>query len=151
MNMRYRTLGRTGIRVGEIGMGCEGFSGKTVRQVREMVDLMDAAGVNCIDLYTPEPELLDNLGRAKGKICSPVPHMRRLAGRAVYADPLPGRGEGQFRRAAPPAADGLGGRGHDPLRGRHERLGYRGAKRHSGLCPGAEGCGNRSERRPVQP
>ena len=64
MNMRYRTLGCTGIRVGEIGMGCEGFSGKTVRQVREMVDLMDAAGVNCIDLYTPEPELLDNLGRA---------------------------------------------------------------------------------------
>ena len=64
MNMRYRTLGRTGIRVGEIGMGCEGFSGKTVRQVREMVDLMDAAGVNCIDLYSPEPELLDSLGRA---------------------------------------------------------------------------------------
>ena len=62
--MRYRTLGRTGIRVGEIGMGCEGFSGKTARQVREMVDLMDAAGVNCIDLYTPEPELLDSLGRA---------------------------------------------------------------------------------------
>ena len=62
--MEYRTLGRTGIRVSEIGMGCEGFSGKTAEQVREMVDLMDSAGVNCIDLYTPEPELLDNLGRA---------------------------------------------------------------------------------------
>ena len=62
--MEYRTLGRTGIRVSEIGMGCEGFSGKTAEQVREMVDLMEAAGVNCIDLYTPEPELLDNLGRA---------------------------------------------------------------------------------------
>ena len=62
--MQYRTLGRTGIRVSEIGMGCEGFSGKTAAQVRGMVDLMDSAGVNCIDLYTPEPELLDNLGRA---------------------------------------------------------------------------------------
>ena len=62
--MEYRTLGRTGIRVSEIGMGCEGFSGKTAAQVREMVDLMDSAGVNCIDLYTPEPKLLDNLGRA---------------------------------------------------------------------------------------
>ena len=62
--MQYRTLGRTGIQVGEIGMGCEGFSGKTAQQVREMVDLMESAGVNCIDLYTPEPELLDNLGRA---------------------------------------------------------------------------------------
>ena len=62
--MQYRTLGRTGIPVGEIGMGCEGFSGKSREQVREMVDLMEAAGVNCIDLYTPEPELLDNLGQA---------------------------------------------------------------------------------------
>ena len=62
--MQYRTLGRTGIRVSEIGMGCEGFSGKTARQVREMADLMESAGVNCIDLYTPDPELLDNLGRA---------------------------------------------------------------------------------------
>lgn len=62
--MQYRTLGRTGIQVSEIGMGCEGFSGKSAEQVREMVDLMESAGVNCIDLYTPEPALLDNLGRA---------------------------------------------------------------------------------------
>ena len=62
--MQYRTLGRTGIQVSEIGMGCEGFSGKTAEQVREMADLMESAGVNCIDLYTPEPALLDNLGRA---------------------------------------------------------------------------------------
>ena len=62
--MQYRTLGRTGIRVSEIGMGCEGFSGKTAAQIREMVDLMESVGVNCIDLYTPEPELLENLGRA---------------------------------------------------------------------------------------
>ena len=34
-------------------MGCEGFVGKTAEQIREMVDLMEAAGVNCIDLYTP--------------------------------------------------------------------------------------------------
>lgn len=40
--MEYRTLGRTGIRVGEIGMGCEGFVGKTAEQIREMVDLMEA-------------------------------------------------------------------------------------------------------------
>ena len=62
--MQYCTLGRTGIPVGEIGMGCEGFSGKSREQVREMVDLMEVAGVNCIDLYTPEPELLDSLGQA---------------------------------------------------------------------------------------
>ncbi len=62
--MQQRTLGRTGIQVGEIGMGCEGFMGKTAEQVMEMVDVMDAAGVSCIDLYTPNPDVRDNLGRA---------------------------------------------------------------------------------------
>ena len=41
--MQYRTLGRTGIRVSEIGMGCEGFDGKSREQIREMVDVMEAA------------------------------------------------------------------------------------------------------------
>ncbi len=62
--MQQRTLGRTGIQVGEIGMGCEGFMGKTAEQVMEMVDVMDAAGVSCIDLYTPNPDVRDSLGRA---------------------------------------------------------------------------------------
>ena len=78
--MQYRTLGRTGIQVGEIGIGCEGFIGKTGEQVREMVDLMVAAGVNCIDLYTPNPQVRIGLGAAmegrrerfvlQGHICS---------------------------------------------------------------------------------
>ena len=62
--MQYRTLGRTGIQVGEIGMGCEGFIDKTPEQVREMVDLMESAGVNCIDLYTPNPQVRSDLGAA---------------------------------------------------------------------------------------
>ena len=78
--MIYRTLGRTGIQVGEIGMGCEGFTGKTSEQVREMVDLMAEHGVNCIDLYTPNPQVRGDLGAAiegrrekfvlQGHICS---------------------------------------------------------------------------------
>ena len=78
--MQYRTLGRTGIQVGEIGMGCEGFTGKTAGQVLEMVDLMASAGVNCIDLYTPNPQVRGDLGAAlegrrekfvlQGHICS---------------------------------------------------------------------------------
>ena len=62
--MRYRTLGRTGVSVGEIGMGCEGFLDKPYEQVRELVDIMEAGGVNCIDLYTPNPDFRSNLGRA---------------------------------------------------------------------------------------
>ena len=66
--MNYRTLGRTGLQVGEIGMGCEGFVGKTAGQVRAMVDAMERGGVNCIDLYSPDPDLRRNLGEAlKGR------------------------------------------------------------------------------------
>ncbi len=62
--MVYRTLGRTGIRVSEIGMGCEGFVDKPYEQVLAFVDRMEALGVNCVDLYTSNPEVRSNLGRA---------------------------------------------------------------------------------------
>ena len=62
--MEYRELGRTGLKVSEIGMGCEGFVGKPYEEVRELVDAMEAGGVNCIDLYTPNPEFRSRLGRA---------------------------------------------------------------------------------------
>mgnify|MGYP000005084589 FL=1 len=62
--MQYRTLGRTGIRVSEIGVGCEGFLEKSPRQVGEWLDVCQAAGVNCIDLYAPNPEFRSSLGQA---------------------------------------------------------------------------------------
>lgn len=62
--MNYRELGRTGLRVGEIGMGCEGFVDRSYEEVKAYLDVMEAAGVNCIDLYTPHPELRTHLGRA---------------------------------------------------------------------------------------
>ena len=63
-SLEYRELGRTGLKVSEIGMGCEGFVGKPYAQVKEMVDVMEAAGVNCIDLYTSNPQVRTDLGRA---------------------------------------------------------------------------------------
>ncbi|MCI8551500.1 MAG: aldo/keto reductase, partial [Lawsonibacter sp.] len=62
--MNYHTLGRTGLKVSEIGMGCEGLVDKSYDQVQEFVDKMEALGVNCIDLYSPNPEMRSNLGRA---------------------------------------------------------------------------------------
>ncbi len=62
--MNYRPLGRTALSVSEIGMGCEGFLDKSAGEVRALVDAMERAGVNCIDLYSPNPDLRRNLGEA---------------------------------------------------------------------------------------
>lgn len=62
--MNIRALGATGIRVGEIGMGCEGFIGKTRQEVCEFLDVMERSGANLIDLYSPDPEMRSALGEA---------------------------------------------------------------------------------------
>lgn len=62
--MKYRILGKTGLKVSEIGMGVEGFIGKTPDEVRQMVDLMAQRGVNFIDFYSPDPVMLQNFGKA---------------------------------------------------------------------------------------
>lgn len=62
--MHYRTLGRTGLRVGEIGLGCEGFAGNGGALTDELLRVAEAGGVNYIDLYLPQPELRSRLGKA---------------------------------------------------------------------------------------
>lgn len=66
--MNYRKLGRTGIPVGEVGMGCEGFLEKSDKTVKQFLDIMEANGANCIDLYSPDPVMRSALGKAlKGR------------------------------------------------------------------------------------
>lgn len=62
--MRYRKLGKTEYMVSEIGMGCEGFVGKPEEEIRTFVDVMEKGGINCIDLYAPNPEMRSGLGKA---------------------------------------------------------------------------------------
>ena len=40
--MQYRELARTGLRVSEIGLGCEGFSGKTQAEAGDSLDTYGA-------------------------------------------------------------------------------------------------------------
>lgn len=62
--MEYRELGHTGLRVSEIGLGCEGFVGKTEEETQALMTQAVEAGVNCMDLYTPDPDLRSRVGRA---------------------------------------------------------------------------------------
>ena len=66
--MIYRELGNSGIRVSEIGMGCEGFVDRSPEECRQFVDMLERSGINCIDMYTPNPDFRSNLGAAlKGR------------------------------------------------------------------------------------
>lgn len=62
--MEYRILGRTGIRVSAIALGCEGLMNKSAGEVKADLDHAIARGVNFIDLYSPNPELRANIGAA---------------------------------------------------------------------------------------
>jgi len=62
--MRYRTLGRTGLKVGEIGLGTEYLNGPSRETVGAVVAEAVEAGVNYFDVLYSFPEYLDNLGAA---------------------------------------------------------------------------------------
>lgn len=62
--MNYRTLGRTGLQVSEIGLGSEVFVNKDDAFAQELLDYAVSAGVNYFDLYNPEPYVRDFFGKA---------------------------------------------------------------------------------------
>lgn len=66
--MQYKPLGNTGILVSEIGLGCEGFNNKDEKETLELFDYAISQGVNCMDLYSPKPDLHRRIARAlKGR------------------------------------------------------------------------------------
>ncbi|WP_367925393.1 aldo/keto reductase [uncultured Ruthenibacterium sp.] len=66
--MNYRELGRTGLMVSEIGLGCEGLVDHDGALVGPLMDAAESAGINCLDLYSPDPKMRSQLGKAlKGR------------------------------------------------------------------------------------
>ena len=62
--MNYRTLGRTGMKVSEIGLGSEAFVDREEQTSLEILNAAIKLGVNCFDLYNPEPYVRDAFGKA---------------------------------------------------------------------------------------
>ncbi|MDY2736204.1 aldo/keto reductase [Intestinibacter sp.] len=65
--MKYRTLGRTNIKVSEVGLGGEGFEKKTQEEVTKMIDTAIKEGINYIDIYNSNPEVRSYVGNALKK------------------------------------------------------------------------------------
>lgn len=61
--MEYRELGRTGIKVSVIALGCEGIVANEGALTEQLLNAAEQGGINCIDLYAPQPEMRSRLGK----------------------------------------------------------------------------------------
>ncbi len=61
--MRYRELGKTGLKVSEIGFGGE-WMDKSLDETRAVVEACEQAGINLLDCWMADPTRRSNLGDA---------------------------------------------------------------------------------------
>ncbi|MEG1191270.1 MAG: aldo/keto reductase [Oscillospiraceae bacterium] len=62
--MKYRQLGRTGLRVSEIGLGGEWLERHNTEEVKAVIDRCDELGINILDCWMSNPEVRGNIGAA---------------------------------------------------------------------------------------
>lgn len=62
--MKYRKLGRTGIQVSEIGLGCEHLQGMEYGGVKSVLEEALDQGINIMDVFMSEPAVRSHLGDA---------------------------------------------------------------------------------------
>lgn len=65
--MDYRILGRTGIKVSEIGIGGEGFENRSFEHCEALIDCAMENGINFFDVYNSNPEVRSNHGKTLSK------------------------------------------------------------------------------------
>ena len=66
--MKYRELGKTGMLLSEIGLGCEGFVDADDALSDELFAVALENGINCLDLYSPDPAAHRRIGRAIARV-----------------------------------------------------------------------------------
>ena len=62
--MRYREIGKTGLRGSEIGFGAEWLERHTKEEAKEMIDRAGEYGINILDCWMSNPEVRSNIGYA---------------------------------------------------------------------------------------
>lgn len=62
--MQTRELGKSGLRVSQIGLGCEHLEGKPYATVAKTIDAALDAGINVFDVFMSEPDVRSHIGRA---------------------------------------------------------------------------------------
>ena len=62
--MRYRNLGKTGLKVSEIGLGAEWLERHNEEEVREVIECCESHGINILDCWMSEPNVRSNIGKA---------------------------------------------------------------------------------------
>ena len=62
--MKYRNLGKTGLKASEIAFGAEWFVQRPYDEVEEIVRHCEANGINFLDCWMSEPTVRTNLGKA---------------------------------------------------------------------------------------
>ncbi len=66
--MKYRQLGKTDLKLSEIGLGAEWLERRTRKEVASVVHCCEENGINVFDCWMSEPEVRTNLGLAiKGR------------------------------------------------------------------------------------
>ena len=66
--MRYRKLGKTGLKVSEIGLGGEWLERHNKEEVKAVIDCCEEQGINILDCWMSEPNVRSNIGAAiRGK------------------------------------------------------------------------------------